>query len=151
HTDADDMFADTRMSFGDHIEELRHHLWRGIVGFLICLVGSLAIGKPVLRFIARPVEAELQRFYERRAERIQASINDDPVLQKLNKRLKIGVELKGEDGQYKKYTMRIPPLEWAAQTQAAARLFTRPPLLATMGITEGFMVFMKVSIVTGLV
>jgi sec-independent protein translocase protein TatC len=63
--DPDDYFADTRMSFGDHIEELRTHLWKAIAGFLIALVFSFFIGKPVLGFIAAPVERELQRFWDK--------------------------------------------------------------------------------------
>ena len=33
YPDPDDMFADTRMSFGEHIEDLRSHLLRAIYGF----------------------------------------------------------------------------------------------------------------------
>jgi len=32
YNDSEDMFADTRMSFGDHIEELRTHLLRALAG-----------------------------------------------------------------------------------------------------------------------
>ncbi|HMC88306.1 MAG TPA: twin-arginine translocase subunit TatC, partial [Gemmataceae bacterium] len=64
-TDPDDMFADTRMSFGDHLEELRIHLWRAVIGFVIAMFLSFLIGKPVLyTFIIRPVEKQLQEFYE---------------------------------------------------------------------------------------
>src|SRR5437016_8194099 len=35
--DPDDFFTETRMSFGDHIEELRLHLWRAIGGLILCL------------------------------------------------------------------------------------------------------------------
>jgi sec-independent protein translocase protein TatC len=35
--DPDDFFEDTRMSFGDHIEVLRAHLWRAIAGLVFCL------------------------------------------------------------------------------------------------------------------
>ncbi len=35
--DPDDFFVETRMSFGDHIEELRLHLWRAIAGLVLCL------------------------------------------------------------------------------------------------------------------
>src|SRR5437588_10253334 len=45
--DHDDLFADTRMSFGDHLEELRFRLWRGVVGFIIVLFLSLLMCKPV--------------------------------------------------------------------------------------------------------
>jgi len=37
------MFADTRMSFGDHIEDLRTHLLRALKGFVIGMV--LAFGR----------------------------------------------------------------------------------------------------------
>src|SRR4051794_35763200 len=30
--DPDDFFVETRMSFGDHIEELRRYLWKAIAG-----------------------------------------------------------------------------------------------------------------------
>lgn len=36
--DPDDFFAETRMSFGDHIEELRRYLWKAIAGLGFCLV-----------------------------------------------------------------------------------------------------------------
>src|SRR5215470_12678605 len=65
--DPDDMFADTRMSFGDHIEELRVHLWRAIVGFVVMLALSFFIGRPLLeKIIISPVEEQLQEFYDRR-------------------------------------------------------------------------------------
>ncbi|MBI3407292.1 MAG: preprotein translocase subunit TatC [Planctomycetes bacterium] len=63
--DPDDMFADTRMSFGEHIEDLRTHLLRAIYGFLIAFVIAIPIGKPLLRFIAAPVENELDKYEER--------------------------------------------------------------------------------------
>src|SRR3954467_10280975 len=36
--DPDDFFSETRMSFGDHIEELRRYLWKAIAGLGFCLV-----------------------------------------------------------------------------------------------------------------
>ena len=64
--DPDDLFADTRMSFGDHLEELRIHLWRAVIGFIIAMFLSFLIGKPVLyTFIIRPVESQLQAFHDR--------------------------------------------------------------------------------------
>jgi len=47
--DPDDFFAETRMSFGDHIEELRTHLWKAIYGFLIALFFSFFIGNGTIR------------------------------------------------------------------------------------------------------
>jgi sec-independent protein translocase protein TatC len=82
HPDPDDFFSDTRMSFGDHIEELRLHLWKAIAGFMIAVVFSFAIGRPVLRFIAAPVEKELQaywdRYYERKLAEFKRELSNNP-------------------------------------------------------------------------
>src|SRR4051794_36481523 len=76
--DAEDLFADTRMSFGDHIEELRTHLWRALAGFGIALFLSFFIGKYVVDFIKAPVQLELSRFHDRRVKEVMTNLNKDP-------------------------------------------------------------------------
>jgi sec-independent protein translocase protein TatC len=152
--DADDLFADTRMSFGDHIEELRTHLWRAIMGFLVCLVCSFyPIGEHVLRFIAAPVEAELKHFHAARAKKIEQRLRtgEDAGLAAINEPREIVIGLKGEDGNFHPTPIQIRPLDFALQTQEAVRLFARPETLATMSVTEAFVVYVKVSIVCALV
>src|SRR5262245_65452421 len=84
-TYSEDMFEDTRMTFGEHLEELRLHLWKAIFGFLIALVLSFFIGKPVLQFIAAPVEQQLGKFYDDRVEKIQEQlVGGDKDLEALN-------------------------------------------------------------------
>src|SRR5438105_1001572 len=81
HVDSEDMFSDTRMSFGDHIEELRMYLWRAIFGFLIAMILCFFISKPVLSiFIIRPVEDQLREFY-----REQRKKRSDEVFSNLKK------------------------------------------------------------------
>jgi sec-independent protein translocase protein TatC len=76
---ADDFFDDTRMSIGDHIEELRFYLVRALAGFVICLfagfaldaIGSvtglpIGLGKPMLNIIKAPVEDQVLAFYSQR-------------------------------------------------------------------------------------
>jgi sec-independent protein translocase protein TatC len=75
--DPDDFFADTRMSFGEHIEDLRTHLWRAIKGFFIALFFSFFIGKQVLAFIAAPVVAQLGEFYDRRVQQVAADLQEN--------------------------------------------------------------------------
>jgi sec-independent protein translocase protein TatC len=70
--DPDDFFAETRMSFGDHIEDLRRHLWRAVLGFCVALFFSFFIGHIVVRFITAPVKAELDRFYSNRVKKLMA-------------------------------------------------------------------------------
>lgn len=168
HIDPDDLFADTRMSFGDHIEELRVHLWRAIWGFLVGLVISFFIGEPVLRLIAAPVEQELAYFYKRRVERIQQRLEQshEASLEAINAPKEIPLEVDRvalaqalglpappQTGEHRWVSLpaRIPPLTWAIVTSEAYQMIGRPPVLATLSITEAFMVYIKVCIVCGIV
>ena len=65
YPDSEDYFSETRMSFGDHLEELRLHLWRAIAGFMVGLVLGLVVGERVLYLIRVPVETELEKYWDR--------------------------------------------------------------------------------------
>ena len=79
----DDIFAETRMSFGDHIEELRKYLIRAIYGLLVVLIGGfvldgvgeylesdvIGLGRPMLQVIVYPAESQVRAFYARRNEK----------------------------------------------------------------------------------
>ncbi len=80
--DPDDFFADTRMSFADHIEDLRSHLWRAIKGFLVAMIFSFFIGRAVLDYITRPVKEQLAEFYQRRVHATMKELNSDSGSQK---------------------------------------------------------------------
>src|ERR1700686_1232640 len=68
--DPDDMFADTRMSFGDHIEDLRTHLFRALKGFAVGMIlGIWPFGQYVFAIIVAPVEDQLYQFELRKLER----------------------------------------------------------------------------------
>jgi sec-independent protein translocase protein TatC len=82
--DPEEYFAHTRMSFGDHIEELSVRLWRAIKGlvFFMCIgfaldgVGymldrpNIGVGRPMVALLTQPVEDMARDYYYR-----QASIN----------------------------------------------------------------------------
>ncbi|MCI0684123.1 MAG: twin-arginine translocase subunit TatC [Gemmataceae bacterium] len=77
YADPDDMFADTRMTFGEHIEDLRTHLMRAIKGFVLCMVVCLFAAGHILTFITAPVDRELKGYYERYyAQRIEKLRNE---------------------------------------------------------------------------
>ncbi len=79
----DDLFAETRMSFGDHLDELRYRMIAAIKALLACLILSFVldgigssmklkyfgIGKPVLEIIKSPVERQMDAFFDERAWR----------------------------------------------------------------------------------
>jgi sec-independent protein translocase protein TatC len=82
--DPDDFFAESRMSFGDHLEELRAYLWRAVAGFGVALFLSLFIGHYVVKFITSPVEDQLRQFQDRQNADALAKVLDDPEVKKLN-------------------------------------------------------------------
>ena len=76
----DDIFDNTRMSFGDHIEELRSRLIKALLGLAFCLVigfildgigdymdqPNFGMGRPAMKIITEPIETQVRDFYSRR-------------------------------------------------------------------------------------
>jgi sec-independent protein translocase protein TatC len=172
--DPDDYFADTRMSFGEHIEDLRTHLIRAIVGFMLGMCVAFTFGQWVLHFITAPVEAQLMEFYNRRVEKEQEKLkNDDERAKELNRAKEVPIQIResefrallakfgvqfqpnqlGPDGgdSWIDVQARIKPLEWEFAMHEAQRVIQRPPQLSTLSVMEGFMVYVKVCAFTGLV
>jgi sec-independent protein translocase protein TatC len=173
--DPDDLFADTRMSFGDHIEELRFRLLRALVGFMIAFLLSFLpwVGKPVLNFINAPVEAQLAYFYARRVEAVAEKLkNGDLETAAANQPREVPIELNrqdlakalgiklqraadpeadSDDQQWVRVGARWRPVELTVMMSEAQRIVGKPPSLATMGVMEAFMVYMKVCAVCGIV
>jgi sec-independent protein translocase protein TatC len=165
--DPDDFFADTRMSFGDHIEDLRSHLLKAIYGFLIAMIAGFFIGPYALDFIKAPVERELMNVYRRRIEQASkdlqqanskvAILNEPKVMdllinmQVLRKLLGVA-QPAGEEPEWVPVPVQIRPVELTLLTgDAAQMLLLRQSELKVMGATEGLMVYLKVSIYCGLV
>jgi sec-independent protein translocase protein TatC len=165
---SEDMFADTRMTFGEHLEDLRKHLWRAIYGFLIALVISFVPGWYVLEFISAPVEQELNRFYARRAasvaEDLKAGRNEE--VQEANKLKESPLYMTAQeftriwkieppedlvkDGMVR-LDLLVPPVEMALTTVKAQQLVSRRFGLSTLAPQEAIMAYIKVCLVCGLV
>jgi sec-independent protein translocase protein TatC len=148
-------------------------LIRAIVGFVVCLLISFTFSSWVVDFIKAPVEAQLMAFYDRRVEKVKKKLAEgDTALQVLNKPKEMPVQIKrselrklltemgvktgAEEGggaadDWVDLGFRIKPLEWTMGTEEAQRQIGRRPLLATMNVMEAFMVYVKVSAITGLV
>jgi sec-independent protein translocase protein TatC len=175
--DPEDLFADTRMSFGDHLEDLRLHLWRAIQGFLVAMVLSFVIGKPAMYvLIIRPVEQQLDAYYreykEKRAKQAFDELGkgedhgaNEPRyvdVQFLGQHLK--AILAGKDPEpvedlkavpekdWVKIPMRIPePVRYLDVFRKAQAFLEPPRTLKTFSIMEAFMVYFKISLICGLV
>lgn len=81
----DDIFDDTRMTFGEHLEELRARMIRAImglvvlmlIGFVLDAIGTsignrnFGIGRPMFDVIKEPVETQVRDFYYRRSRQAE--------------------------------------------------------------------------------
>jgi sec-independent protein translocase protein TatC len=177
HHDEDDMFKDSRMSFGDHIEELRTHLWRAIMGLVFCMfigfvldqIGDalnrpwIGIGKPAMAIIKAPVDKALNEFYEKRLKRLQEKSkgkDDDPDNPIAPHELSVRIPkeqlatIRGVDpGQVQNdldVKLTVNPEEIYRMNNRIQKE-VRPPELSTLTAMEAFMVYFKVTLVCGLV
>ena len=94
----DDIFDNSRMSFGDHIEELRSRLIKALkallffllIGFFLDYAGeqtgypNVGVGRPVLAIIKEPVETQVRDFYAKRNERAVAKLASMKSDERLN-------------------------------------------------------------------
>jgi len=73
----DDYFSPTRMSLGDHIEELRIALWRAVKGLLVGMIAGFFLAQPAMSFISRPVEQQLKVFHQARVDNKMKELRDE--------------------------------------------------------------------------
>lgn len=75
---AENLFEDSTMSFGEHIEELRVCLWRAIKGVGIALMLMTFVGQEVVDILARPLRVASEDWFiqaqQRRLEQLRSSL-----------------------------------------------------------------------------
>ncbi|MGD0656065.1 MAG: twin-arginine translocase subunit TatC [Thermoguttaceae bacterium] len=64
----EDLFADSTMTFGEHLEELRICLWRAILGLIAGIIIGMFLGGQVVNLIQRPLTNALSHYYQRETE-----------------------------------------------------------------------------------
>ncbi len=69
-----DLFDDSTMSFGEHLEVLRYHLWKAILGASIGVVVCLIYGQAIVGIVRQPVDDALKVVSE---EKRKLEIEDD--------------------------------------------------------------------------
>jgi sec-independent protein translocase protein TatC len=92
-SDDDDIFKDSRMSFGDHIEELRTRLFNSvkalfffvIFGVVLDYVGKeldnpyIGVARPVMRMIVEPVETQARNYYAQKLPGFFKNLPTEPT------------------------------------------------------------------------
>jgi len=59
----DDLFKDTTMTFGEHLDELRRCLFKALIGLVVGFLIGLIFGKQIVALITSPMEGALESFY----------------------------------------------------------------------------------------
>ncbi|MEX0718486.1 MAG: twin-arginine translocase subunit TatC [Planctomycetaceae bacterium] len=59
-----DLFDDSTMTFGEHLEALRSHLWKALIGLLLCVIVALhpTISQNVIGLIRLPLDNALAEY-----------------------------------------------------------------------------------------
>jgi sec-independent protein translocase protein TatC len=161
---SEDFFAETRMSFGEHIEVLRAHLLKAIYGFMLLTCLGVYLGDWLVRIIVTPIEDQLQRAYEERVARLQKKLKDEnaelmaanapvPVRLRFNKQdLARALDLPiPNEAQNFELTVQIPPLEFALESEKARMIISQPQRLKSFTVMESFIVYLKVAMFFGIV
>jgi sec-independent protein translocase protein TatC len=175
HRDYDeDFFKGTRMSFGDHLDELRTRMWRAIKGLGLCLfigfildaIGDraglpwLGIGRPMLKVITDPVKEQVKQFYADRAEAAKQKLKESRERDG-DERIRRTVEFPGTF-RADQFPGQPGPVEIHGTFAFTATDITianaegdqnsdLTSYLKGMGIMEAFMVYFKVSLLCGVI
>lgn len=73
----EDIFKDSTMTFGEHLEELRVCLFRAVVGLFVGLIVGLAVGRYVVEFIQTPLTRALTKYYQQESlKRVERELSN---------------------------------------------------------------------------
>tara|TARA_R110002111_G_scaffold256979_2_gene324548 strand:- start:20738 stop:21694 length:957 start_codon:yes stop_codon:yes gene_type:complete len=145
-----DLFDESTMSFGDHLETLRIHLWKALIGLAICVVGSLFIGHKIVAVVRAPIDSALREYNLDKLPHQIAENPDDPdpnqnatineLIEGLSSKPEQTAETKALQKILADYQYRIDSLE---------KTMAEP---VTLAVQEAFTtIYLKVSFVAGLI
>jgi sec-independent protein translocase protein TatC len=73
----DDLFRESTMTFGQHLEELRKCLFKSAIGLALGFIVGLMVGHYVVAFIQQPLSQALTTYYQNESvERVQTEIEN---------------------------------------------------------------------------
>src|SRR5262245_17660456 len=57
-----DLFDDSTMTFGEHLEALRMHLFKSLLGLILAVIVCLIYGEDIVAFVREPIDRALQKY-----------------------------------------------------------------------------------------
>lgn len=194
----EDLFADSTMTFGEHLEELRQALFKAVIGLVVGTCLGFLVGKYVIATINHPLEAALGKYYMDRSiklygelvEQFAASGQQPPYtlqeVEYLVRKKQMTFEVRFVHAGLVRRELsesggtRVPPraegfeglartaadaglgaadqVDWVARIERMSPVVHWQPVAEderikpqALGSTEGFTIWMKASLVVGLV
>ena len=177
----DDLFAKSTMTFGEHLEELRHALVWSLGGLMVAFLFGLAFSNLVVEAIKKPLEIALEKYY------LENSINEltdeyedlDGDVQRFMEKShfafqKVYIEVAelrrvldlvpaGADSSESKPNQETEshasvektfdePLPTPSSQMVKTRIWTRlDPNITTLSVQESFVIWLKAGLVAGIV
>lgn len=177
---SEDLFEETKMSFGEHLEELRGSLSRALIGLLVAFLVGLVIAKYVVIFVESPLRSALEDYYlETDIQKLKGDVDGelpealhDFMLRERMITDEIFVEASQIDRLAKEYHKHIEPASPADENaDSAEEPKSEGPLAApdgkgmirtriwrplrtkvtSLSAQEAFMIWLKAGFVTGLI
>jgi sec-independent protein translocase protein TatC len=179
---SDDLFDEeegmVRMTFGEHLEDLRRRLILALFGFIPGVIIGLCVGKPILQTMKEPAETALVNFYKEKnvrealriehARKLGVHIETKPLvleidgeefrkaIDRVRPELGNSNEYLDTDNSSNSPQPHAGPIQLTVQVAGEELQIALEKTLARMRILtlkpeESFMAYMMVSIVTGLV
>jgi sec-independent protein translocase protein TatC len=68
-TPKEDLFEETKMTFGEHLDELRVVLFRALMGLIVGFALGLAVSQQVVQLIKAPLETAMEEHYSKVVEK----------------------------------------------------------------------------------
>jgi Sec-independent protein secretion pathway component TatC len=68
-----DLFDDSVMTFGEHLEALRFHLIRALLGLAVAVMITMLCGEVIIKIIRQPIDSALAGY----RERVEDKVTDD--------------------------------------------------------------------------
>jgi sec-independent protein translocase protein TatC len=168
--DEEDLFKESTMTFGQHLEELRGCLFKAILGLAIGCVLGLIVGGPVARFIQSPLQAALEDYYQNQeinklfndaelGELAKAGYDSPERLERLRKILRAQIHEKQPMSLEIVYRDKTGPAASGENEDLSLEPEVRFRRLAegartqleSFGAQESFMIYLKVSFLVGAV
>ncbi|MCX7665518.1 MAG: twin-arginine translocase subunit TatC [Gemmataceae bacterium] len=170
----DDYFESTRMSFGDHLEELRTRMWKAIYGVGLILFGGMLLdmtsqatgirwigfGRLALDFITEPVKESVKKFYEERNDKaineLEKSRKDQSSIVAKSQPMRVqisrdfftshfeGIQPKPDTPEMLELELQVYPAELSNLSDMGTNIQEKRSYITALSAMEGMVVYIKV-------